>query len=364
MNISKTSGYNLYTTIPKSTMREESQGHNQIAKQGNNRNSIEISISNEGLSRQLAGQHTLSIGNKVVDIGKFKDALNGNGTTTANFAEFTDSSLLVDRSGGKLVIRSDDSQSEKYRKELLNVTSLYGRADGALGSADEFNSLSSKYMELRKGIEEKYSNEELTEQLKLLDDSYDVAVNTIAEHTTFAIKSSAKIYEMAVKANNALFEHGQAHGHTFGIPVKDRIEYDKDALNQSVSTLIQNVQNSIKNFGLLAKQYMLDGNNPTDKNAFENYISQGFDENKGLYSLDDVDMLKSIFEPISGKGTKSNMYSALDKLENSSISDSLKAAVVRMATQTDRMFSVVSDDSKEMNDKLSSSMLSWEKSAN
>lgn len=230
-----------------------------------------------------------------------------------------------------------------------------------VSSADDFDSISSKYMELRKGLEEQYSGEELTEQLKLLDESYDSAVNTFAEHATFGIKSFAKIYELSIRVNNDLVKHRQTHGHTFGISVKDTVSYDKDAFNNSIKSLVQNVQNSIKSFGALAKQYMLDGNNPSDENAFEAYILQGTDESKGLYSLSDVDMLKSIFDPIDGNDSISTRYEALAKLENSNISDSLKAATARMTTQSDRMFNTVPDAYKEFEKSLYESIQKWEK---
>lgn len=134
MDVSKAGVQNLYAVTSKAHSKRANENNPILQeKQDNKKNGIEINISNEGRSRQLAGQQKLSIDNSLldgVDIEKFKASLNGNGITRDNISEFTDPSLLVDRSG-KLLIRSDDSQQEQYRKELLNATSLYGRADNA-----------------------------------------------------------------------------------------------------------------------------------------------------------------------------------------------------------------------------------------
>lgn len=344
MDVSKVGGLNLNIMANNAITKKGVVRENTIAFQGrtdNNERGIEINISDE--ARQLLRRKSSDDDSFLASRDIAKIIAEG---------EAKGKEIEADTSGS-LGISPDDPLYERYGKEILNEIS-FNKGVG-LDSVSKFSTVAAKYTEMRKGIEEKYSGEELTGQLQTLDEGYDYAINEMAKFAEMEIKSAAMIYEFRVRANNELVEHGKTHGHTFGIDVKDTVTYDKKAFNESIALLARQVTDSIKHFGALSKQYMLDGNaapvSEEEKANFTAYISQGVDESKGLYSLDTLDLLEPILNPTSNGG-KGAQYDALEKLTDSGISDSLKAVIIRMTTQTDRMFNIVPDAYKETEQAL------------
>ena len=330
-------------TVPKIPVKSikmvnlQMQKQTRQTKQDNNLDGVSINISKEGLD-QLKARKTLSPNN--APIGDINDLIRGKDGMIENFIEFTDPSLVL--------VLPEKSPAEIYNEELIGAVSSRD------STADKLNSLSSKYMDLRKEIKEKYSGDELVEQLKLLDESYDDRISGIAKGIEIHVRMEFKLQQFWAKAHQ-----------TFDTQRKDTIEleYDEEALAESTNTLIQNIQNSIKHLGDLAKQYMINGHDPADKDAFAAYISQDVEES-GYFSSDDIDTIKTIFNTKVGDEKRNTRYAGLEKLENSGISDALKASILRLTIQGERLSDTVSDAHKESNNKLFALMLKWEKSSN
>lgn len=328
MNIPKIGGHNPYDMATKNTEKRDNIQANKTTlqvKQDNDESGMVISISNAGRMRQQSRLPTLTVDDSVfnsVSTAERKAAISGKELVTRdNFVEFTDQSLMVDISNIPAA-----SPQETYYRALFNAKSGNSESDfaGTLGSK------ASKYMELRKGIEEKYSGEELTEHLKWLDDSYDKVINDMSDVEAMIIRGRAKTYEFFARVNNDLVRHGEKSGSI--------IEYDKETFSKSVDSLAKNMMDAFKHYGALAKQYMLDGNaaivTKEDNNSFVVYLAQNTDATKGIYSLDDLDMVKMIFNSYYSN-TEDALHSALEKLQDSGLSNDVKVAVIRVAMRSD-----------------------------
>jgi len=242
-----------------------------------------------------------------------------------------------------------DNCNAEYAEEFDEVSASFRKAlnngENVLQN-DVLEQMTAKYETLRNNILKHYSGEDLEEQLKQLDNTYDKITNLniaspVESHLWKAqSRESARAMFEEMRANCAK-EKGQKFADlAFG---GTRYEGKNTVFNKTLYNKVFTMSANVMRLAERAKQYIKDGNHAPvtedEKSSFNQYISNGTDGTIGNLSYYDIKAVLSVVGSVQKLDSewlsdKDNYNNILNSFNNSSFSDEIKNLLSNVLNQT------------------------------